>query len=46
MGAKDGQGYQAAYMDYYATNGFGGTIQQTAQGKVRLDGCRFTLLTP
>ena len=26
MGPKDGQGYQAAYMDYYATNGFGGTI--------------------
>ena len=46
MGPKDGQGYQAAYMDYYATNGFGGTIQQTAQGKVRLDGCKFTLITP
>ena len=46
MGAKDDQGYQAAFMDYYASNGFGGTIQQTAQGKVRLDDCRFTLLSP
>ena len=45
LGAKDDNGNQAVYMDYYATNGFGGTIQQTAQGSVKLDGCKFTLLS-
>ena len=46
LGAKDGQGYQAAYMDYYATNGFGGKIKQTATGKVNLSTCRFSLIAP
>lgn len=46
MGANDGQGYQDTFMDYYATNGFGAKIQQTATGKVRLKGCSFTLISP
>jgi len=46
MGAKDGQGYQAAYMDYYATNGFGGRIQETATGKINISNCKFVLIAP
>jgi len=34
VAAKGGQGYQAAYMDYYVTNGFGARIQETALGKI------------
>lgn len=46
MGANDGQGHQDTFMDYYATNGFGAKIQQTAKGRVTLQGCRFTLVSP
>ena len=46
FGPKDGNGNQTAFMDYYAANGFGGRIKQTATGNVDLVTCDFTLVSP